>query len=297
LVAFGAIATLEEAREHLDRLQHSGGLDPDFARANLGFFRFSEYTVVSRPTSLIIVAVQRPAHMVTFVVNGGEFEAILPPTYYRYSLVPEEIREDLLANALPPGIHVEILSAPLKSLAARLGLVQYGRNNVTYVPKFGSYFQLAGFITDIDLGSVAKNPMPPRAMPACRRCHVCRAACPTGAIDDSRFLLHAERCLTLSSEDPGEFPVDSFSPSNSCLVGCLDCQEGCPVNRGRLQFEPTGVDFDAAETAAILVASSRSGTVWESIRAKLRRLGLFDCEAVLSRNLRALLCRRGVISS
>ena len=41
--------------------------------------------------------------------------------------------------------------APIKTVAAMLGLVRYGRNNIAYADGIGSYLQLCGYITDARL--------------------------------------------------------------------------------------------------------------------------------------------------
>ena len=93
--------------------------------------------------TVVVVAKPRPAHMVSFEFEGRVLDAVLPPTYFRYRAVFEDVRVDLAANGLP-GAHVEILAAPLKAIANGLGLVSYGRNNISFVPGLGSYFQLCG---------------------------------------------------------------------------------------------------------------------------------------------------------
>ncbi len=97
--------------------------------------------------SVVVVVKPRPAHSVLFELAGERHETLLPPTYFRYQNIFEEVRKDLSERGLP-GAQVETLRAPLKQVASRLGLVSYGRNNVTYAPGLGSYFQLLGYLTD-----------------------------------------------------------------------------------------------------------------------------------------------------
>ena len=60
--------------------------------------------------------------------------------------------------------------APLKPLAVRLGLVRYGRNNVTYAPGMGSYIQLLGYLTDASLPLPdGWRPQEPTLLPECER--------------------------------------------------------------------------------------------------------------------------------
>jgi hypothetical protein len=62
----------------------------------------------------------------------------------------------------------------------------------------------------------------------------------------------------------------------------------CPEN-ARLAVTDSGVAFSREETAMILADQpDHDGSVWEAVRAKLDRLGPLNEEAVLGRNLRAL---------
>ncbi len=266
-------------------------------RANLElndqFFEGEVKTLVSTTRddparTVVVVARPRPAHQVSFELNGEVFDTLLPPTYFRYRAVFEDVRMDLAANGLP-GAHVEHLVAPLKAIAGRLGLVKYGRNNLCYAPGLGSYFQLCGYLTDAEL------PEPERAeslvaslLPECESCNACLSMCPTGAITEERILLRAERCLTFANENPGDWPEWVNPQDHNCLLGCLECQRACPENP-ELTVEHTGLRFSATETNLLLSDDSAvHGNTETGIRAKLAWLGQTYAEPVLGRNLRAL---------
>ncbi|MBI4875356.1 MAG: hypothetical protein HY822_12050 [Acidobacteria bacterium] len=289
-VAWGPLTALDDVRSEIERRLQAGEIDPAFYQAQIATLQDSAPEDLPRPKSVLVVAVPRPAHTVRFTFDSGPLDAVLPPTYVRYRGLPEDVLEDLKAHVLQDSFRLSILSAPLKALAGRLGLIAYGRNNITYVPGLGSYFQLAGFLTDAAL-ELPENwrPQPARPLPECESCSSCLSSCPTGAIAEERFLLHAERCLTLPTENAGDWP-EWFSPSmHRCLIGCLACQQACPENAGRLRFEPSGIVFNAEETAAIL-SGDRLGneTAWESIWQKIEAVRMTHFEPVLSRNLRAL---------
>ena len=137
------------AREDVLSRRRSGELDAGFFEANLAGFDSFE-APWEGPATVVVVVMPRPAHAVAFTVDGRQVEAVFPPTYVRYQPLFEEVRKDLEEHGLP-GARVERLNVPLKSLAARLGLVRYGRTNVTYAPGFGSYLQLFGYLTDAAL--------------------------------------------------------------------------------------------------------------------------------------------------
>jgi epoxyqueuosine reductase len=285
-VAWGPLQVADLACQDVMGRLASGEIHPSFYETNLSSFRPPE---AGRDVGdrVLVVVMPRPAHSVTFHTGGRSRVAVLPPTYVRYTALFEEVARDLQLNALPAGSCIARVGAPLKSLAARLGLVLYGRNNLTYCSGFGSYLQLFGYITDAPL-PIAEGwrPSEPALLPGCESCPACRDACPTGAIGEDRVLLHGERCLTCVNENPGPWPPWVPPHLHHCLVGCLSCQAVCPEN-GRLAVMDSGITFSPEETAAILAdQADGAGTV---LRAKLDRLGPLNEEAVLGRNLRALI--------
>ncbi len=244
-------------------------------------------------SGIVVVDMPRPAHAVTFDTEGGPLETVLPPTYFHYRGTTEEIRADLAREGLP-GARLETLRAPLKQVAARLGLVSYGRNNVTYAPGFGSYHQLAGFLTDARLPlPQGWQPSEPKLLDRCLRCRACVRSCPTGAIQKDRVLLDADRCLTFVNERPGAWPEFVGPSVHHTIIGCLACQRRCPENP-KLPVVPSGVAFTREETRALLTdPEPRGAPEWEGVRSKLALLGQPYAEDVFGRNLRALTARPG----
>ncbi len=290
-VGWGRPSAIAAAREDVLSRRRSGELDAGFYEANLTTFDSFE-APWEGPATVVIVVMPRPAHVVAFTVDGRQAEAIFPPTYVRYQPLFEEVRQDLQERGLP-GARVERLNVPLKSLAARLGLVRFGRTNVTYDPEFGSYLQLFGYLTDAQLPLPEDwRPSEPELLPECEGCQVCLATCPTGAIGGDRVLLHGERCLTVVNENPGEWPGWVPPSAHDCIIGCLHCQRACPANP-ELPITKTGVVFTTEETEALLHDGGvHEGPAWDGIKAKLERLGQPYQEPVIGRNLRALLQAR-----
>jgi len=159
------------------------------------------------------------------------------------------------------------------------------------VPGFGSFVQLCAFTTDAALPD-SRPAASPELMPECESCGACVGACPTGAIDANRVLLRAERCLTFRNENPGDWPAWLDPNAHHCLLGCLRCQEICPVN-ARLPVEPTGLSFSAEETRALVEGAEANDAHTENgVRLKLAWLGQPYAEPVLGRNLAALMRAR-----
>jgi epoxyqueuosine reductase len=287
LVAWGPLTLVQSVRADLEQRRDAGEIEATFARDNLSFNSLPPPRATSE-WRLLMVVMSRPAHLLAFIVDGRPVEAILPPTYVRYRPTFEDVRLDLVAHALTAS-RVEQVDAPLKALASRLGLIRYGRNNLAYAPLIGSYLQLFGYATDADLPvDPAWRPREPCLLEECESCGMCETLCPTSAIAPERVLLHAERCLTLANETAGDWPAWAPASAHHCLLGCLMCQRSCPANP-ELPVENTGVTFDEEESATLLAGGERLGRVWDAIRAKLETLGQPYQEAVIGRNLRALL--------
>ncbi|UCE60120.1 MAG: hypothetical protein JSU63_22085 [Phycisphaerales bacterium] len=289
-VACGPIDVVAEVWSELDTRRQGGELDAEFDREWMNWFRYPEGLPIDQANSVIVIVLPRPAHTVTFALEGGPLETVVPPTYVDYSKRRKEVHRDLASSVFQGQHQLKILLAPLKAVAARLGLVRYGLNNITYSPSFGSYIQLVGFVTDTQLAQTDEaTSSTVEVLPTCRTCSTCQGECPTGAIGEDRFLLHTERCLTLHSEAAGAWPDYIVPSAHHCLIGCMRCQEVCPENAGLLRTESSGLAFSADETAAILRHDeSTEAPANPSVVARLETVGLEDYAPMLGRNLRAL---------
>jgi epoxyqueuosine reductase len=289
-VAWGPISVIEDVRREIAGRFAASQIDDQFFEHELRAILGSKFDDSER--TAVIVAKPCPAHLVHFELDGKSIDALLPPTYFRYRALFEEVRHDLAENGLP-GARTEILTAPLKAVASRLGLISYGRNNITYVEGMGSYFQLCGYLTDVALPEMGLKPG--SLLEQCEDCGVCLQMCPTGAIEEERILLRAEKCLTYVNENAGDWPDWLDQRGHNSLLGCLECQRCCPVNP-ELQVQDTAIRFSKIETR-ILLSQDLSGMdtgAENGIRIKLAWLGQPYAEPVLGRNLRALLRATGM---
>ncbi|HSA96401.1 MAG TPA: 4Fe-4S double cluster binding domain-containing protein [Acidobacteriota bacterium] len=308
-LAIADIGVIATVRTKLEARRDSGLIDPAFFAERLSKFRFLEGVEMAGPKRVVMVAVPSPASVVLVRTGGRTIEALIPPTYVHYLGTFQKVLDDMMANALGAAV-AETLKAPLKSLAAHMGLVRYGRNNITYAPGLGSGLQLCGYV-------VASEEWPAEAAPPregredvldrCSSCTACVKICPTGAIREDRFLLHAERCFVLPSESARPLPAWARRPTRSiCLIGCMDCQLVCPENKGRLKTVPCGIELTHEETEALLEAGRRlgaegsgrdrsretaEGPALASARAKIEGLGMTEDFAVMGRNLGYFLSR------
>jgi epoxyqueuosine reductase len=286
-VAWGSRAVVESAQREIEARRSGSEIDGDFFNHELQSI-LAGGNEISLPTA-IIVAKPRSAHSIRFELEGKSMDALLPPTYFRYRALFEDVRMDLTENGLP-GAQIEHLKGPLKAIAGRLGLIRYGRNNISYVEGLGSYIQLCGYWTDAKLPEKKVDEgIEPSLLPQCENCGICRSVCPTDAITEERVLLRAERCLTFVNENPGNWPEWLSPRAHNCLLGCLECQRACPANP-ELPVENTGLVFSPTETRLLL---SDIGTMDDraetGIRSKLAWLGQPYAEPVLGRNFKALL--------
>jgi epoxyqueuosine reductase len=288
-VQLAPAAILRAVGERLERLQSNGAFAPGFAEQQLAGLRNPGQQRAPDGGTVLVVAVPRPAWVVRFGTPAGGVDAVVPPTYVEYRRLFEEIRLEIV-EILGGRARVDTVRVPLKSLAAAVGLVSYGRNNLAYVPPYGSYVQLVAYLLDIPAGGPLPELHFERLLDRCATCRACLKACPTGAIGENRFLLHADRCYTLASESLQPIPAGLRPPSPDCLIGCLKCQEVCPANRGLLERRPAAVSFAPDETAALVSPGDiPEGCLHDSIGAKFATLALTEDLPVLRRNLRCLI--------
>jgi len=233
---------------------------------------------------VIVAAARQPKVRVRFNHSGRTHAYAIPPTYDR------SIDDEVLAaiRSSLDGHRCETRGArlPWKSLAVRSGLASYGRNNITFVEGWGSYVRLTGFYSDLPCPEEAWQE--PLAMKACEHCRACLDACPSGAIGEERFLLKAQRCITLYNEETPDFPGWVDPSWHNSLIGCMACQDVCPANCANVDWLEGDVEFSEDETGLLLEGRPPDKLPAEVVR-KLEAADLLVAYEVLPRNLRVLL--------
>lgn len=265
-------------------VKDEGLLDQELYDLYLSKYQYGLPESLPAARSLFIVAVPTSGTIITFHHRGKPHRCKVPPTYANAADIDRKVRS-LLVAALPECKVVKAI-LPYKTLATRTGLARYGKNNITYAGDFGSFHRLTGFFTDADMEM--DDWQSREVMTQCADCDLCLRACPTGAIGKDRFLIRADRCLTFLNELPSEraFP-DRIRPSvHHAIVGCMRCQEVCPMNRINMESFTEGDIFSEEETEYLLKGDYQNDDA-EEIMEKLDCSGL-DL-SIFPRNLAVLL--------
>lgn len=282
---------LPELKEAIRGRYQAGLFDEALYREQLSGFSFDPPQDVLDARSIIVVAVPVPQTRTVFHWKGDRLLVVLPPTYVGYSATTARVQAVLAAWLEPDGYAVAGTRLPLKTLAARSGLAEYGRNNICYVPGMGSFLQLVGAFSDLPCAEDGWRR--PGALDRCASCVACLRQCPSGAIAPDRLLLRAERCLTYHNERSGELPAWVDPSWHHCLVGCMRCQSACPENKAVRGWFDDRVEFSERETA-LLIGGVGLDELPSETATKLRSLELNEDHQSLCRNLSLLVGESGV---
>lgn len=282
-----SIQHLSELEDEVVERFNEGLFDEEFYLLRLAFFVFKAPAALPDAKSIIVAAIPRPQAQATFTFQGKRKPLILPPTYVAYQRTINSAEESLTGILWQKGYKIARTSLPLKLLAVRSGLAEYGLNNITYVPGMGSFLQLAAFYSNLPCSEETWRQA--QMMKQCEICQACRRACPTGAISSDRFLLHAERCIAYRNERKGDVPFPAWidPSSHNCLYGCLHCQRVCPVDKTFLNWVVEKEEFSEEETSLFLKGNLLNQLPKATLE-KLKTLDLADSESLdsLPRNLR-----------
>jgi epoxyqueuosine reductase len=279
--------------DHLDDLRFSilsqleqGQIDKKLYQDQLSFFSFDPPADLPKARSILVVAVPTPQMRIFVQSKGKRIPVIIPPTYVSYTprtLTTQDVVADLLKQE---GYHMTKAQLPLKTLAVNSGLAKYGRNNICYVDAMGSFLQLVGAISD--LPNDKDHWQQPEMLNRCKSCKACLQNCPTKAIIEDRFLLHAENCLTYHNEASCDFP-SWINPSwHHCLFGCMRCQTVCPENKNVVKWIQDRAEFSEMETT-LLINSVPFEQLPKEMACKIKGLEINENYHILCRNLNMIL--------
>jgi epoxyqueuosine reductase len=239
--------------------------------------------------SVIIIASPVPAYAkVIFHWKGKRVSLIsLARSYIGKKDAATATKRYLTQLLKPSGYHIKSpLLLPLKRLAVKSGLAEYGRNNICYVDGMGSFLTLVAYYTD--LSCTQDNWYEIRNMDNCSSCTACMKNCPTGAILKERFLINNERCLSYFNEGPGDFPDWLPKSAHNCLYDCLLCQKTCPQNKYYMDNIIGPIEFEEAETDLLLSGKSLNELPL-ALKKKVVFLGMDQWISAIPRNIKVLL--------
>jgi epoxyqueuosine reductase len=283
----GKIVSIEHVRDLQKEIEghyQNGRLDQELYEGYLDRFDFNISENFNDAQSLIVVSAPQPHMRVAFTWQDITYAGIIPSTYRLDTDL--QIKKKLERLLKSEGFHLAEKRLPDKLIAVCSGLARYGKNNITYVPGMGSLHRLVVFVSD--LPCVEDHWGEVTTLKTCDGCTACMDACPTGAIVSDRFLVHAERCITFHNERQKEFPQWLDPSWHNCLMGCLYCQNACPMNQKLLNWIEDGETFSEAETADILNGVPEDKIV-DKFVTKLETLGMMEYANVLGRNLKAII--------
>ncbi|MGC1120359.1 MAG: 4Fe-4S double cluster binding domain-containing protein [Candidatus Methanofastidiosia archaeon] len=279
-------AHLQDMKKELEEHHKKGVIAEEIYRGDISQFTFEPPDNLAEAMSLIVVAVPQPLIRVVFCWKKKEVPATIPPTYLSVAKARNTVERIL--NEISHGEYTFVeASLPEKLVAAHSGLAVYGRNNITYVSGMGSFYNPLVFYSDLPGDDSWQNL---QIMDPCQTCSVCLKRCPTHAITSERFLIKAERCLTLHNEKPGKIPFPEWvDPSwHTCLVGCMQCQYFCPENKNVVNWVEKGPVFSGEETTMLLQGFPLEELPSETVQ-KLTSIEMEKLLDVIPRNLEVLL--------
>lgn len=278
---------LPEIKEWFEKLDRQGKLNKNETfRRYISQFVYHPPEEMPNARSILIVAYQLGISSVTAHLDGRRYVLLIPSGYADDGVPPaiinEKIAEVVLGDAKGKLVPARL---PCKTLAVRSGLAEYGLNNITFVEKYGSFYQLVPFYVEPALedhwGKLKK-------MRICKGCTICMKACPTTAISEKSFVIDISKCIPLYNELPDPLP-DWLDPKvHHTLVGCLKCQYTCPANE-RLIGDVTNLCDLTEEESKLLADARRDPKLEESIIAKLAWFPAAKDIPYFSRNFRLAL--------
>jgi epoxyqueuosine reductase len=288
-----SVEHIPELKAWMDHLDKAGRLTANKTwRKYIGSFQYAAPAAMPNARSLIVMSTPLKISRITFDLDGKKQTVMIPSGYVDDGMALADYQNLLYAHGVAAkGDKLERARLPLKQLAVRSGLAEYGKNNITFVDGFGSYHQLLAFYSEQRLEDHWGRL---KMLRLCKGCSICLKECPSRAIRTNDFVIDPEKCITLYNELPDPLPDWIPAGAHNTLIGCLKCQFTCPGNEEMAgEFWDLG-EVTAAETAALLNGKPEA-KLEQSLRAKLQRIGGADDLAYIARNLKLVLKARAII--
>jgi epoxyqueuosine reductase len=276
---------LKDLQKEINQWRQKGLITEKFFKQNYGQFCFKPPETIPNASFVIIIGIPQKIIPVKFFYKGKEYKTVFPPTYM-YSEVRSTCMKILSKILGKKGYFVERAILPMKLLAVKSGLAKYGRNNISYVDKMGSFTRLEAFYSDYKF--TTDDWYEKQIMESCKTCNLCQKVCPTKCIPKNRILIHADHCLTYLNENEGEFPSWINKKSHNAIVGCMCCQMVCPIDKKFYKMDKQTINFTEKETLVILQKTPRK-LIPKALANKLIHFELDEYYPLLERNLSVLI--------
>lgn len=288
-----SVEHLPELQAWIDSLYRDGKLsDQEIFRSYLAKKKYVMPEDFPEAKFIVLLANFTPMALSYFRYDGKRHEIVIPAQYYddgqRLADIENIIKTEIIKE---PGYRIQRAQQMLyKTMAARSGLGQYGRNNIINVDDFGSFITLFAYFTDYPFEEDHFVEM--QMHEECETCRICIGLCPTRAIKRHEFVVDIGKCITLYNEIDGRFPDFIPSDGHNALMGCMHCQYRCPINAKSIQ-RPIILEEEVTEeeTRRVLEGEVDDALI-ESMTRKLSGYGAAtsaDYFPVFTRNLRVLL--------
>ncbi len=289
-----SVKHLAELKEWIDKLKTDGKVSNNKNYLKyIGNFNFDYKKVLPSAKSIIVMTTQLGVSSIIFNTKGKKYKIIIPSGYVDDGITLEKITSRLYSDIIKDKKKKLIYTKlPVKSIAVRSGLATYGKNNISFVNKYGSFHSPATFLTDMELED---NWGPYKMLRECKGCSICIKSCPTNVIKEDKFVINVDKCIPLYNERLDPLP-DWFEPKIvDALAGCGQCQFPCPANiDGMNNIENIG-ELNEEETDFILGAEGlkdikgRDKEMHERIIKKLSRFSYVKYLSYFSRNLKLII--------
>ncbi|MDD4493428.1 MAG: 4Fe-4S double cluster binding domain-containing protein [Eubacteriales bacterium] len=224
--------------------------------------------ILFKPLSFLVIAFPSLEAEIRLKYKGEQVSIPIPPIYVD-NPTQQRLRDTL--ETVTKGYQLAYAKGiSLKLLAALSGLGKYGRNTLCYLDSFGSSCNFEAYYTDIPCEDKDCKVM---FMDICKTCGLCVDNCPTGAIG-GRLAIDASRCLTMQNEFTKTMP-DWLSPNiHHALVGCMRCQQCCPINKLTPAGKNEVLELNETETEMLLELPPEKLPL--ELTNKLLRLGVYE---------------------
>ena len=252
-IAIGNISILREVKLSLIKKSENNGIHPALVDLLINRDYFEDIKI-RNPKTIIAVAVPCGESVIAFNNNGKKYYAAVSPNYINRDMIDKKVFSEISLILKKKGNIEQLIFVPMKSIAVKLGLAMYGRNNITYIPEYGSYFRIIVLVSDIENNKpFSTSDINSESMRICDNCFKCVGMCPVAALDKNQSVVDFEKCICRYNVTDKQFPLWIKPEMHNRLFGCMLCQEKCPANL-KIDKPSTEIisEFDEKETELIL---------------------------------------------